>query len=175
MQTPEQQNRIAHVAQQVMHRISEDSLKPNPAVYAVLYAHYAGMEPDVSKQILLLEKQNQSLTTTICEDLHDKFMSNDHEKLLIHETTQKVEEAVAEIVEVINAAGLASKQFSQKLQAHSSNASGTQTLSDIKKLISELVTDTKRMLEENKKLEEKLNDSSQELQQMRNSVHNLQQ
>ena len=161
------------IAQQVMHRISQDSLKPNPAVFSVLYSHYTGSHSDISAVINDLDQQNKSLTTTLCEELYEKHLSSNREKVFFDDSARKVQAVAAEIVELIRGAGIAHKEYNQLLQRQSDNFANSTDMDEVKKIISELVTDTRRMMDENHKLEEKLHDSAHELQQMRNDVHHL--
>lgn len=163
------------IAQQVMHRISQDSLKPNPAVFSVLYTHYTGTHPDLSSVIDGLDKEKKSLTTSQCETLYEQYLSPSREKVFFDESARKVQAVAAEIIELIRGAGTAHKVYNQQLQIQSDNFANSTDLDDVKKIIAELVTDTRRMIEENHKLEEKLHDSAHELQQMRNDVHHLKQ
>lgn len=163
------------VAQQVMHRISADQLKPNPMVFSVLYAHYTGTHKDISNEIDTLDKQKKSLTTTLCEELHEKYMSPAREKEFFDESSRRVQAVASEIIELISGAGIAHREYNQQLKRQSDTFSDVTDMDQVKKIISELVTDTRRMIDENHKLEEKLNDSAYELQQMRNDVHYLRQ
>jgi diguanylate cyclase len=165
----------ALVAQQVMHRVGQDSLKPNPAVFSVLYAHYTGTNPDISNTINDLVKSGKSLTTTICEQLFEKYMSPSREREFFDESARKVQAVASEIVELIRGTGIAHKEYSQQLQRQSTGFTDASDIEQVKKIVAELVTDTRRMIDENHKLEEKLHDSAHELQQMRNDVHHLKQ
>lgn len=169
-----QDERSGLIAQQVMHRISQDSLKPNPAVFSVLYAHFTGTHPDISFVINDLDKQKKSLTTSQCEELFEMHLSSNREKTFFDDSARKVQAVASEIVELIRGAGIAHKEYNQQLIKQSDTFSSASDLDQVKKIISELVTDTRRMIDENHKLEEKLHDSAHELQQMRNDVVHLQ-
>lgn len=161
------------IAQQVMHRISQDSLKPNPAVFSVLYSHYTRSHPDINAAIDQMDRDKQSLTTSECEKLFEAHLSSNREKEFFDDSARKVQAVASEIVELIRGAGMAHKEYNQQLQRQSDNFSDSQDMEQVKKIISELITDTRRMMDENHKLEEKLHDSAHELQQMRNDVHHL--
>jgi diguanylate cyclase len=170
-----QEEKSALIAQQVMHRIGQDSLKPNPHVFAILYAHYTGTHPDISHEIQDLDHEKKTLTTTLCEKLFEKYLSANKEKEFFDESARKVQAVASEIVELIRGAGMAHKEYSQQLERQTSNFSGSSDIEQVKKIVAELVSDTRRMIDENHKLEEKLHDSAHELQQMRNDVHHLKQ
>ncbi len=169
------EEKAALIAQQVMHRISQDKLKPIPPVFSVLYEHFTGTNVDISGQIDLLDREGKSLTTSQCEHLYDAYLSPNREKEFLEESARKVQAVASEIIELIRGTGVAHKEYSQNLQRQSDQFASTNNIDDVKKIISALVTDTRRMVDENQKLEEKLHDSAHELQQMRNDVHHLKQ
>jgi diguanylate cyclase len=168
-------DKAALIAQQVMHRIGQDNLKPNPHVFSVLYAHYTRTNIDISNVIGDMDKKKESLTTSMCEELFEKYLSPTKEKEFFDESARKVQAVASEIVELIRGAGIAHKEYSQQLQRQSTGFNDASNIDQVKKIVSELVTDTRRMIDENHKLEEKLHDSAHELQQMRNDVHHLKQ
>lgn len=169
----EKNDKAALLAQQVMHRISEDNLKPNPSVYAILYAHYTGMHPDISYQISLVEQEKKSLTTTLCEQLFDTYLSSNREKQFIDEATRKVQAVMQEISTLLSSAGVAHKEYNLNLLRQSDSLSSATDLNEVKKMISDLVDDTRRMVAENQKLEEKLQNSSHEMTKMRTDMQHL--
>lgn len=178
MPTPydtEKNEKTGLIAQQVMHRISEDKLKPLPAVFAVLYAHYAGNNPDISGEIKKRDLDRNSLTTTICEELYEKYLSINRERDFIEQATRKMQQVVGEISELIQSSGTSHKEYNKKLMHQSNTLSATTDLDEIKTLVAKLVSDTHAMVEENHKLEGKLQDSSEQLQQMRQDISNLKQ
>lgn len=164
----------ALTAQQVMHRISEDVLKPIPAVFSVLFAHYSNSNPDISRHIHLMEQQGKSLTTSFCEDIYKKYISTETERDFIDEATRKMQAVVSEISEIIRSAGTVHKEYNKNLIRQSDTLSAATSLEEIKMLVATLVTDTRKVVEENHQLESKLLDSSEQLQQMRQDIHTLQ-
>lgn len=168
-------DKAALIAQKVMHRISEGTLRPIPAVYAVLYAHYSGQNPDISREISLLNADNKIITTTICEQLFDMYMSPKREQQFVDEAVRKVQLAMNEITEMIRHSGVAHSEYNETLIRQSDNLSSATDLAEVKNMVRELMDDTHRMVEENKKLEDKLSHSSQELTQMREDMQSLKQ
>jgi diguanylate cyclase len=166
-------DKSAVVAQQVMHRIGENHLRPNPAVYAVLFNFYAQTHPDITYALDILERENKPLTTSYCEQLFATYLSTKSEKALLDETTRKVQATMEEISNLIRGAGIAHKEYNKSLQEQSTNLSSATELTDIKKMVAVLIEDTSRMVEENHKLENKLENSSHEITQMRQDMQTL--
>lgn len=171
----EKNDKAAFIAQQVMHTIGENNLKPNPEVYAVLYAHFSGLNPDITQEMLRLHANKESLTTTICETLYEEFLSPKREKQLLDETAQKMQDAMVEISGLIRGVGAAHKEYNQNLQRQSDTLSSETDIAKVKKLIGNLVNDTSRMIDENHKLQDKLHESSEEITQMRQDMQLLKQ
>lgn len=171
----EKNDKAAVIAQQVMHRISEANLKPNPSVYSVLYAHFTGMHPDISFKLDALAREGKELTTTVCEELFEAYLSTKREKQFIDEAVRKVQNAMAEITDMIRNSGEAHSEYNQSLIKHSGTISSATDMSEVKQMIAGLMDDTRQMIEENQKLQEKLQNSSHELQQMRHDMQHLKQ
>lgn len=168
-------DKAALIAQKVMHRISEGSLRPIPAVYAVLYAHYAGQNPEVTRELNVLLGDQKALTTTICEQLYDAYLSPQREQQFVDEAVRKVQLAMNEITDMIRNSGDKHKEYNKSLLRQSDNLSEATDLQDVKKMVEELMHDTHRMVDENRKLEGKLQHSSVELSRMREDMQTLKQ
>jgi diguanylate cyclase len=76
---------------------------------------------------------------------------------------------------MVKGAGLVHKEYNQNLQRQSDAMAGATDLTEVKQIVSSLVADTRRVLEENKNLENKLADSSHEIQGMRQDMQTLKQ
>lgn len=176
MTTPEDKNdKAALIAQKVMHRISEGTLRPLPAVYAVLYAHFSGQNPDITREINLLHADHKALTTTICEQLYALYLSSKREQQFVDEAVRKVQDAMNEITGIIRHSGVTHSEYNKTLIRQSDSLSSATDLSEVKNMVRELLDDTRRMVEENRKLEEKLQQSSDELSKMREDMQSLKQ
>jgi diguanylate cyclase len=169
----EKTDKSAFIAQQVMNRIGQFSLVPNPPVFAVLYAHYSGLHPEISQMIDKLDREKKALTTSECENLFDKFLSHKSEKAFVEEAGRRVQAMASEIATMVRDAGIVHKEYNQTLMRQSDNLSNSTDMNEVKKLVASLVDDTRAMIEKNQKLEEKLHSSSSELQQMRQDMQNL--
>ena len=75
-----------------MHRIGENALVPKPEVFAVLYAYYNGDNPDIVHDISRMEREKKPLTTSLCEKLHDTYLSDKSERAFIEEAGKRAQE-----------------------------------------------------------------------------------
>lgn len=163
------------IAQKVMHRVSTNFLKPNPAVYAVLYAYYAGQNADITYQIDLLAREDKPLTTTLCEQLYDTYLSTKRDRQFIDEAIRKVQTAMTEISGIVRTSGDAHNEYNQVLQSRTESLAEATDVDVIKRVVADLVQETREMVDKNAKLEEQLHSSSRELDKMRNDMQNLKQ
>jgi len=169
----EKNDKTGVIAQKVMHRISSGFLKANPAVYAVLYAYYAGQNPDITYQIDVLERDNKPLTTTLCEQLYDTYLSTKRDRQFIDEAIRKVQAAMTEITGMIRSSGTSHNEYNQSLMRQSDSLSSATDIEEIKKMVGQLIGETQKMVRQNQQLEEQLQGSSRELDKMRNDMQNL--
>lgn len=171
----EKSDHAAEIAQQVMQRIAKDGLTPNPDVFSVLFAHYNGDNPEISRPIDAATREQGKLNDALCESLYDAHLSVKKERAYVTETARKVQEAIAEISNAVRGAGIAHKEYNKSLMKQSDDLNSTTDLGEIRKMVNSLVDDTHKMVVENQKLEEKLHLSSNELQQMRTDMQSLKQ
>ncbi len=171
----EKNDKAGLIATQVMARIAQDGLKPTPSVFALLYAHFTGMHPEVTRLIEERDAKKTPLTTEWVEQLHDIHLSAKREKQFLDEAAKKMQATMGEIADLIRGAGVTQKEYNQSLQRQSDTLSSATDLNEIKRVVSTLLDDTLRVVTENQKLENKLQESSFEVQQMRQDMHSLKQ
>lgn len=171
----EKNDKAGFIASQVMARIAQDGLKPTPAVFALLYAHFTGMHPEVTRAIDDIDARKKPLTTDLVEQLHDLHLSAKREKQFLDETAKKMQVTMGEIADLIRGAGVTQKEYNQNLQRQSDTLSSATDMNEIKRVVSTLLDDTLRVVTENQKLETRLQESSFEIQQMRQDMQSLKQ
>jgi len=171
----EKNDKAGFIASQVMARIAQDGLKPTPSVFSLLYSHFTGLHPELTRAIEERDAAKEPLTTDYCEQLFEKHLSTKREKAFIDEAAKKMQATMAEISEMVKGAGIVHKEYNQSLQRQSDAMEGATDLSQVKQIVESLIGDTARVLQENKNLENKLADSSHEIQQMRQDMQTLKQ
>lgn len=169
------QDKNALIAKDVLARAAKENLALTPAVFNILYTYYSGAYPEINRRIELREREGNPITEAFCQDLYDLYLSDNREKRLVQETSQRLQETMGDISDMIASTGIAQREFQQRLLTKSDKLNGEiePNPAELKAMIKTLVDDTKRMMNENHKLEQKLNESTLEMQEMRDNIENL--
>jgi diguanylate cyclase len=174
-QNTSQNKTSPQTAQNVLARAEKEGLNLTPAVFSILYCSYSGEYPEISRRIELREREGNPITEAFCQDLYDLYLSDNREKRLIQETSQRLQETMGDISDMIASTGIAQREFQQRLLTKTDklNEDIDPNPAELKAMIKTLVDDTKRMMTENHKLEQKLNESTLEMQEMRGNMEHL--
>ena len=164
-----------NVVKTVLARAEQDKLILTPNVYSVLYAHVSGTHPDLSRRIMAVEDDKQPLSLALCQELYDTYLSHNQEKAVVAEATTRLQGTMVDIAALISNSGVAQREYQQRLITKSDrlNDATRPDPAELKNMVQGLIEDTKRMLADNQKLEQKLNHSAVEMQEMRDSIQNL--
>ncbi len=71
------------IGRQIARRITRQNLSASPSIYAVLYAHYSGRNPDISYAINTMDREQTALTTQLCENLYETYIAQNSPRVLI--------------------------------------------------------------------------------------------
>lgn len=162
-----------YIASQVQQRLAADGLPPTPQIYSLFYTYYTGGNPEVNRAVDQTVREEKKLTPEICEEIYTNLLSDKQQASVIEENTRKLQELMTELTTVLSGAGNNQRSFQQSLQKKSAKLSDMSDVGEIRLMVSTLVDDTKRMIEENQKMEQRLDQSASELQVMRQDMQEL--
>ena len=162
-----------YIANQVQQRLSAANLPPTPQIYTLFYTYYSGVNPEVNRAVDQTMREEQGLTPELCEEIYVNLLSDKQEAHAIQENTRKLQELVTELTSVLTGAGTNQRSFQDNLQKKSNKLADMSDVGEIKLMVGALVDDTKRMIEENQKMAQRLDQSSGELQVMRQDMQEL--
>ncbi len=174
MRNTEKTDNAKKIAVRALDRIDKEQLIPSPAVYALWYEYFSGIHPEINREIDALAKQGRPITVSICEDLYEKYLGIKREKELVQEASEKVEAQLSDLTTLLEEAGIAHTAYSKNLTDTSSQLDEDKGISELKALVSSLVQDTKRMINENQRMEAQLTRSTLEMQTMKENMEDLQ-
>ncbi len=160
------------ISQKVMERLTDEGLPVRPDVYELWYAYYSGGHPQIQNDIDLQTSSGNGISVRFCEGLYLKHIANEDEKAVIEDTSEKLREALQEVTKMIADAGERQTEYSEDLQnTHAKLSSGDEV--DVKEMVESLVSSTKQMIDDNTKLENQLQRSSIEINEMQQNMDTL--
>jgi diguanylate cyclase len=167
----EQATRAAETAMQAMRR---HEVPPTPRNYTVWYAHAAGSQPDLSRTIDILISNSQEFTEERNEELYNRFFNADIQTELIQATGDKLHTALSEALHFLRQATGRTEEYGAKLDAYSAQLDQSSSLDRLRAVITGLMTETRRVAEQNEQLEMQLTRSAVEIVELRENLANVQ-
>ncbi len=145
------------IAQKALSRLQAWNVDPTPEAYAILYAHYEGGNTALSETIEARFSDEEPPQSKQLERLHARFLGGE-----INDDVQFDKLANALVNQSSGLQGLAhaltssAHTFGAEVQAQANDAVGNSISSDVPGIIDRLLELTKKTVEQNKMLEQKL-------------------
>ncbi len=144
-------------------KIDELNLPPTPENYTIWYNDIAGIHPDLSKMLRLVESQGHSFDDEICAQIYRRIFGSDQQAKVLNETCSRMEEAMAQVLSQINSVSGGTDEYGQMLEGFESQLGAPEGVGEVKLLVKEVLGETKKMQQRTKELEEALQESTQEI------------
>ncbi len=149
--------------------IAEHGAAVNPINYAVWYEYVAQTCPPLQEEIDALRNENEKITDEQCERLFSQYISGTDEVKL-----SKLQEAMQRLLKEMNAtvseADSQALRFDNSLEDYGSRLDDQVELSVLHQIIQGILNDTRSMRESNAALRSQLNQSSKEVNVLREEL-----
>jgi diguanylate cyclase len=144
-------------------KLQELDLQPTPENYTIWYNDIAASYPDLSKMLRLVEAQGRGFEAETCHQIYQKFFGSDQQTRLIDETCTRMEKAMTQILAQMSAASGDTTEYGQVLEGLQTQLKAPEGVDEVKKMVEEVLGETRKMQERTKELETALNESTKEI------------
>ncbi len=155
-------------AEKAMARLKKHNIPPTPSVFELWYVYESGQDAEVTRAIDIVLKGGHDITEERCIELYNRLLNTG---LKSEEALQKAEGLVAETITNVSSAATAVKNktadYSGTLETAATALTAAKSPDDMKAVAQAMMLQAKKMIEENRALEVRLNQSSSVMQQMR--------
>ena len=151
-------------ANQALARLQQESLSPVPQNYELWFAYYAQSHLEVVHALDTVSTAQLPITDTLCEDLHQRFLSEAKNNETVRETGERIQATLAGMSSRVDAARAATHQYKEALQTAASQLSAPGESEQIRSTLRTVLDNTSDMLAHNQKLEDALAQSSLAMQ-----------
>jgi diguanylate cyclase len=162
-------------ASQSLEFMAKHNISPRPSNYRVWFEYAAGSTPALTLAVETLERESKALNEDVSVSLHNEFF-NHGQKLddAVHLTGDILTEKLTSALELIQTAGKGTKAYGDALDNISSNL-GTKSDDELsgdglKSIVDTLVAATHEMSVHTKGLEDKLQENTREVEQLRENL-----
>ncbi|MBS0471461.1 MAG: diguanylate cyclase [Proteobacteria bacterium] len=146
---------------------------PTPENYELFYTYSAGENPGVGRVIGDMIAARRPFTATVLQELRDRAFSRDRTERAVESIGETVTASLNETIAKLEEAGRDASAFGNTLTAARGELGGLDSPDGLRKLIGSLVTATKDMEQRTKTLEQELQNSSEQVGELRAQLDNV--
>ncbi len=168
----EQAKKYAASAFQTM---ASRSIPATPMNFAVWYNYYADNDPNLVRGLDALLSNDIEFTDARNDEIHAKYFGLNRENDEIHETSRRVEAAIALVLERLGEATKDAADYGEKVTEFSGDISNQADGGDVRRLVLGILEETRRINEKNQNLVHSLGDSTKEITLLRLHLEDVRQ
>lgn len=156
-----------------LERIRNEGLTPTPDIFELWYVYFSGQSPEITRAIDILIANKQRINDERCRELFARFLSEAKNEELVRRAGDEINLTIRSVTGVVRDVKAATAEYTDNLEGVTARISKTSSPQELQKVLSEVVSDTKNMLERNKALEEELDKSSHVMEELQRDLENV--
>ena len=153
--------------------MAECNVSPVPENFELFYHYAAGENPAVGRIIGDMIAARRPFTVSLLQDLRDRCFARDRTERAVNAIGDGVSASLNEVLEKLDAASKQAFEYGQTLSAASGELGHDRTPDDLRRLVGGLISATKVMEERSKSLEGELQNSSQQVSELKSQLDNV--
>ena len=157
---------INDAAKDAWGRIKEEGLTPSPAQYELWFRYYDG-DPEIRAQI---DRYKGKMTDKFCQALIEKYITGSNVNNAMEQINNHLQKALAEIADSVGNMQNATSSYGDSLLDMNHQLKDAKSIEDLESIIINIATDTKKMADYNKDLEQQLETSSAQVNILKESL-----
>jgi diguanylate cyclase len=161
--------RVQDIAVRALEKIEGLGLQPIPQVYELWFRYFQG-DPEIVRAI---DQHAGKVDEVACHKIYKRFLSETARDDAVRKISDQIQSAVAEIVGMLTGVKNATSEYGSHLADVSEKIEHAESIEDLGKIVSVIVQDTRKMVEQNQKLELQLVNSSQQVTELRQNLDNV--
>lgn len=173
MINPEDLKDSIKISENAIERIMKEGLAPTPEVYAVLYVYYGGSNPDVTRAVDILVSKEGKITKERCLEIYTRFMKDNSNDDFVEKAGNIVNATLQDMSFMMKSVQSATTQYSDSLDDVNDIAKSSGNPEQLQGVIERMMSETKKIMDENKALEHKLDQSSRNIKKLKSEVESV--
>ncbi len=158
-------------ARAAMERMAHEGIPANPENFAVWYEYYSGKNAALVQAIDVLVANKQSFGDEVNGELYDKYVGAETGREAVKDVGERIQSQLESVIGLLGEVSEGTGQYSDRLQDASDTLGGDDLgLDGLKRVVSSLMADTQKVAAQNRQLDEKLKQSSKQMQNLREEL-----
>lgn len=159
------------LARKALDEMATHTVPPTPHNYEVWVGFVANASKELRQQIEKLIAQNQPFTPAINEALYEEFFGGSRLSTQVAMTSERIAKELSDMLSTLQAAGRQTGAYGGELAAAATRLENGVDPTTLRDLVASLARATREMAEQNQTLSKRLEDTSREVAQMRETLH----
>lgn len=161
------------IAAETLSRLEKEGLTPIPENYELWYSFYAKSNPDVVQAIEIMEENADAITDDSCLEIYSRFLSDDKEQERVREAGDRIQNTINDVTGIVDGVKNATSKYNSTLEGISGKLTGDMSNDEMKGMLDMVMTDTKSMMEQNRDLEDKLSQSAEVMDELKQDLERM--
>lgn len=162
-------DQASRVSAKALEKIKELGLPPTPHVYELWFRYFQG-DPEILRAI----NAHQGIIDEVtCHKFYKRFLSESAGSDAVRKISEQVQTAITELSGMMSSVKTATSEYGDTLDSVTEDIQKAETLDDLGRVVSNIVQDTKKMVQKNQDLEFQLISSSTQVAELTKNLDNV--
>ncbi len=157
-------------AREALDLMEEKGIPATPGNFAVWFHYFSEKYPDLRHTLETMLSEDHAFTEDENDELFQKFFGIGREAAALQEASQRIEAELSKILNFMETAGEGAAAYGKVLESASGKIEAAEQPSGLKSIISNLMTATRAMQQNNEAIGNRLHTSSQEMSRLRDDL-----
>ncbi len=157
-------------ATEAFSRLEKESLPATPDLFELFFAYYSNNNSEVVRSIDIMISQNFDLTYDRCIELHRRLLNSDRSQETLAKAETIVGNTLADVDGMVSDVQSSNQDFTGSMDKINKDVSSSVEPEELKNLLSDMMSETQKMMSENQALEKKLKNSATTMQTLKEEM-----
>lgn len=163
-----------NVANEALARMQHDNITPDPNNFEVWYAYYSSSHPELRKAVDALVK-TRPISNMDCRNLYDQFLSDQKRHQVYARASDQIHATLDDVTSLMQNVKDTTGEYTNTLSSATQRISAVKTPEEMVAVVRDVMADTDRLIEQNKKLEEQLEKSTGAMNELKKDMERVRQ
>lgn len=160
-------------AAKAFERSHAENLTPTPEIFELWYVYYSEENAEITRAIDILISSKRKITNEICQELHQRFLSDSSQNEKVKQAGDRVQSTIKEVNAIVNNVKDATGKYNSSLASVNEKLSGGASPDEIKIIVKTVMAGTQEMIRQNQALEQELGKSSMAMKELQRDLEQV--
>ena len=158
------------LAKQAFQNILQRKVTPHPDKFAVWYTYAGGKNAELKAEMDRALAEGERIDDNLLAGLYEKYLAEEAEREELNAASERIQQTLEQVMAYVNSASSGASHYGETLENFHGDIAKSESTEELQALVANVLTETKDMVEMNKKLEQQLTDSTGEIARLREEV-----